>query len=330
MPVVIGLGASSLLWYWLFSYDFGLVNRALIDLGVIAKPVVWFGEDADVALWAVIVSIVWKVLGFGMLLFVAAIQAIPQEITEAAMVDGASYWQRVRRITLPLTARTILLVTLFSVIGSLLAFDQFYLMTAGQPRNLTATSVFWIYLNSFPYLKLGYGAALSLILAAIILACTVVQMMLTRRTPRLNAIGHAPATERRAGACRVARRRTRSAASSCALGRAARNISRARSASRSASIMLLPLVAFGAGFAEDDGGGGRDAADLLPARPEPRQLCEALELPGRPADLSLQQRGHGAPDHRLLPRADHSGRLCAGALPRARQGSISSSSCCSR
>ena len=89
------------------------------------------------------------------------------------MVDGASYWQRVRRITLPLTARTILLVTLFSVIGSLLAFDQFFLMTAGQPFNQTASSVFWIYLNSFPYLKLGYGAALSLILAVIVLACTV-------------------------------------------------------------------------------------------------------------------------------------------------------------
>ena len=181
-PVVIGLGASSLLWYWLFSYDFGLINRALIDLGVIARPVVWFGADADVALWAVIVSIVWKVVGFGTILFVAAIHAIPSEIGEAAMVDGASYWQRVRRITLPLTAKTILLVTLVSVIGSLLAFDQFYIMTAGQPRNLTATSVFMIYLNSFPYLKLGYGAALSLILAAIILICTALQMLLSRRS----------------------------------------------------------------------------------------------------------------------------------------------------
>jgi multiple sugar transport system permease protein len=182
VPVVIGLGVSSLLWYWLFSYDFGLVNRTLIDLGVIGKPIVWFGENADRALWAVIVSIVWKVIGFGMLLYVAAIQAIPGEITEAAMVDGASYWQRVRKITLPLTYKTILLVTLVSVIGSLLAFDQFYLMTAGQPFNKTATSVFWIYLNSFPYLKLGYGAALSLILAVIVLACTVVQMLLTRRS----------------------------------------------------------------------------------------------------------------------------------------------------
>ncbi len=182
VPVVIGLSVSSLLWYWLFNYHFGLVNRALIDLGLIGKPVVWFGEDANRALWAVIVSIVWKVLGFGMLLFVAAIHAIPQELTEASMVDGASYWQRVRRITLPLTARTVLLVTLFSVIGSLLAFDQFFLMTAGQPFNQTASSMFWVYLNSFPYLKLGYGAALSLILAAIVLACTVVQMILTRRT----------------------------------------------------------------------------------------------------------------------------------------------------
>jgi multiple sugar transport system permease protein len=182
VPVVIGLGASSLLWYYLFSYDFGMVNRIALDLGIIAKPVVWFGESVDRSLWAVIASIVWKVIGFGMLLFVAAIQAIPGEIDEAAVVDGASYWQRVIRIILPLTARTVLLVTLFSVIGSLLAFDQFYLMTAGQPFNKTATSVFFVYLNSFPYLKLGYGAALSTVLAIIVLTCTVGQLMLSRRS----------------------------------------------------------------------------------------------------------------------------------------------------
>jgi multiple sugar transport system permease protein len=182
VPVVIGLGVSSLLWYWLFNYDFGLVNRFLVDLGVVSKPVIWFGEDADRALWAVIASIVWKVIGFGMLLFVAAIQAIPDDIVEAARVDGATYWQSVRTIILPLTYKTILLVTLVSVIGSLLAFDQFFLMTAGQPFNRTASSVFWIYLNSFPYLKLGYGAALSLMLALIVLALTVGQAFLTQRT----------------------------------------------------------------------------------------------------------------------------------------------------
>ena len=182
IPVVIGLGVSSLLWYWLFSYNFGLINRLLVDLGIASAPIIWFGEDANRALWAVIVSIVWKVVGFGMLLFVSAIQAIPEEITEAAMVDGASYWQRVIRITLPLTYKTILLVTLVSVIGSLLAFDQFFLMTAGQPFNRTASLVFWIYLNSFPYLKLGYGAALSLGLAAIVLVFTIVQVTLTQRS----------------------------------------------------------------------------------------------------------------------------------------------------
>jgi multiple sugar transport system permease protein len=174
IPVVIGLGVSSLLWYWLFSTEFGLVNRALMDLGVISRPVLWLGVDGDRSNLAIIASVVWKVIGFGMILFVGAIQAIPTEITEASLVDGASYWQRVTRVILPLTLRTVLLVTLVSVIGSLLAFDQFYIMTAGQPQNETATSVFYVYLNSFPYLRLGYGAALSLILALTILAFTVV------------------------------------------------------------------------------------------------------------------------------------------------------------
>jgi multiple sugar transport system permease protein len=182
VPVVIGLGVSSLLWYWLFSTDFGLVNRALMDLGLISKPVLWLGVDADRSNLAIIASVTWKVIGFGMILFVGAIQAIPTEITEASLVDGAGPWQRVRRVVLPLTLRTVLLVTLVSVIGSLLAFDQFYIMTAGQPQNETATSVFYVYLNSFPYLRLGYGAALSVILALTILVFTVVQLLLTRRS----------------------------------------------------------------------------------------------------------------------------------------------------
>jgi multiple sugar transport system permease protein len=182
IPVVIGLGVSSLLWYWLFSTDFGLVNRVLLDLGVISKPVLWLGVDADLSNLAIIASVTWKVIGFGMILFVGAIQAIPTEITEASLVDGASYRQRVTRVVLPLTLRTVLLVTLVSIIGSLLAFDQFYIMTAGQPQNETATSVFYVYLNSFPYLRLGYGAALSMILALTILAFTVVQLLLTRRS----------------------------------------------------------------------------------------------------------------------------------------------------
>ena len=182
IPVVIGLGVSSLLWYWLFSTNFGLINRLLMDLGLVDTPVLWLGVDADTSNWAIIASVVWKVMGFGMILFVGAIQAVPTDVSEAALVDGASYRQRVTRVIVPLTLRTVLLVTLVSVIGSLLAFDQFYIMTAGQPQNETATSVFYVYLNSFPYLKLGYGAALSMILAAFILLFTVVQLLATRRS----------------------------------------------------------------------------------------------------------------------------------------------------
>jgi multiple sugar transport system permease protein len=182
IPFVIGLGVSSLLWYWLFNPTFGLIDKALMDLGLVSKPVSWLGTNTDLSTWAIIASIVWKVIGFGMLMFVTAIQAIPTEINEATMVDGASHWQRTLRVTLPLTRRTVLLVTLISVVGSLLAFDQFYIMTAGQPFNQTATAVFYVYLNSFPYLRLGYGAALSVIIAAIVLAFTVVQLILTRRS----------------------------------------------------------------------------------------------------------------------------------------------------
>ena len=166
--------------------------------GVIDEPVLWLGVDADLSLWAIIVSVTWKVIGFGMILFIGAIQAIPREIDEATMVDGASTWQRVTRVTLPLTMKTILLVTLISVIGSLLAFDQFYIMTAGQPQNLTATSVFYVYLNSFPYLKLGYGAALSLLLAVLVLAVTVAQVVAHPPEPRVSA-DVAPAAEPASG-----------------------------------------------------------------------------------------------------------------------------------
>ena len=182
VPVVIGLAASSLLWYWLFSARYGLVNQALIELGIIDEPILWLGVDPNTSTWAIIISITWKVLGFGMILFVAAIQAIPQEITEAARVDGANAWQRTTRVTVPLTMRTILLVTLVSMIGSLLAFDQFFIMTAGQPLNQTATSVFYAYQESFPNTHLGYGSALFLILAFFILLFTVTQMILTRRS----------------------------------------------------------------------------------------------------------------------------------------------------
>jgi multiple sugar transport system permease protein len=180
LPVVIGLGSSSFLWFWLFDEQVGLINKLLQDLHLIRQPIVWF-VDADLGLTAVIVSIVWKVIGFGMILFIASLQSIGEEINEAALIDGAGYWRRIVHIALPLTRRTVLLTTMVSAIGSMLAFDQFYIMTAGGPKSQTFTSLYWIYQNSFIYFKLGYGAALSVILMAIILVASAAQMYFIRQ-----------------------------------------------------------------------------------------------------------------------------------------------------
>lgn len=180
LPVVIGLTSSSLLWLWLFDQQVGLLNRLLVDIGIIDEPLVWFNK-ASLGMTAVSISVIWKTVGFGMILIVAGMQTINREIVEASMIDGASLWQRVRRIILPLTSRVILLATLMTAITAMLSFDQFYLMTSGGPRGQTFTSVYWIYQNSFIYFKLGYGSALSIILMIIIMIGTATQIILQRR-----------------------------------------------------------------------------------------------------------------------------------------------------
>ncbi len=183
MPVVIGLGSSSLLWWWLFNQQVGLFDKALVDLRIADRMIVWF-TNADWGLWAVIISVTWKVVGFGMILFVAAIQSINSEVIEASQMDGASYWKRVQLIYLPLTFRTVLLVTLISAIGSMLAFEQFYIMTSGNPRGQTFSSVYLIYQSAFVKFQLGYGSALSVILTAMIMVGAALQIYLTSRGSR--------------------------------------------------------------------------------------------------------------------------------------------------
>lgn len=183
LPVVIGLAASSLLWYWLFDQQVGLFNKLLVDVGILHEPLIWF-KKATTGQLAVMISVVWKVVGFGMILMVAGIQAIGQDIIEASRIDGASALLRVRRIIIPLAARSILLATLISAIGSMLAFDQFYLMTGGGPRGQSFTTVYWIYQNSFVRFELGYGSALSVILMVIITSGTALQLWLTRKGVR--------------------------------------------------------------------------------------------------------------------------------------------------
>ncbi len=169
LPVVIGLASSSLLWFWLFDQQVGLFNQLLVDLGAIDEPVVWF-RKAETGLAAVIISVTWKVVGFGMILIMAGIPRI----------DGASPALQVRRIVLPLAARSLVMATVISVIGSMLAFDQFYLMTGGGPRGKTFTSVYMIYQAGFVRFDLGYSAALSVILMVVIMSMTVIQLRLQR------------------------------------------------------------------------------------------------------------------------------------------------------
>jgi len=179
IPVVIGLGTSSLLWVWLLNDRVGIINAFLKDVGLVQKPIIWFVAK-NTAMFAIIVSIVWKTVGFTMILLLAGMQAIPDELYQAAMVDGASYRQRLTHIMLPLLRSTIALALVLSVIGSFLAFDQFFIMTRGGPQNQTITAVYWIFNNSFTYYKMGYGAALSLVLLVILAALSLVQLRLLR------------------------------------------------------------------------------------------------------------------------------------------------------
>ena len=184
LPVVIGLGTSSLLWVWLLNDRVGLINQFLKDTGIIETSVLWLG-DRNLALLAIIVSVTWKVVGLTMILLLAGLQAIPQNFYEAAKIDGAGYWAQLRFITLPLLRRTFALALVLSVIGSYLAFDQFYIMTGGGPRNSTISVVYWIFNNSFSYFKLGYGSALSMVLLVILVLFSALQLYLLRDDTQL-------------------------------------------------------------------------------------------------------------------------------------------------
>jgi multiple sugar transport system permease protein len=179
MPYVIGFAAASYLWLWLLDPGVGLLDKGLQNAGLAAKPVLWMSTP-NRALFAVILMIVWKVVGFTMLLLMTGLQGIPDEVQEAAKVDGAGRVATYTRIVLPLMRRNIALVTILAVAGSFLAFDQFYILTNGGPNNHTLTLVFWIYSSSFANFQLGYGAAMSVVLMAILMLITAVQLYLLR------------------------------------------------------------------------------------------------------------------------------------------------------
>ena len=179
LPVVIGLGVSSLLWTWMLDDRIGIFNKILLDFHLVPKAQLFLGRP-NTAMNVIILSVVWKTVGFTMILLLAGLQAIPDELYESAEVDGAGYFRKLFYITLPLMRRTIALALILSVIGSVLSFDQFYIMTRGGPRNSTISIVFWIFNNSFTYFKMGYGAAMSIVLLAILVALTGLQLYVLR------------------------------------------------------------------------------------------------------------------------------------------------------
>ncbi len=179
LPVVVGFASASLLWAWLINVDAGLLSPALMRLGLVKEPLNVL-SDRDQVFVAILVMVVWKTVGLSMILLLTGIQSVPRDLHEAALIDGANPWQRFSRITLPLIRRTLALALILSVTGSMLAFDQFYIISGGGPRNSTLTAVYWIFTQSFVSFKLGYGAALSMVLMAILIALALVQMWLLR------------------------------------------------------------------------------------------------------------------------------------------------------
>ena len=181
MPVCIGFAAGSFLWLYLGQSQIGPLFDLLRRVGLVSRDGNIFAGMWS-ALLMVIAMVTWKVVGLQMLLLLSGLQSIPDEVTEAARIDGAGRWQAFRYITLPLLRPTLALVLVFSVAGSLLAFDQFFIMTGGGPSNSTITAVYSIYRNSFISFKLGYGAALSVFLMVILAIVSAIQMLLLRNT----------------------------------------------------------------------------------------------------------------------------------------------------
>jgi multiple sugar transport system permease protein len=179
LPVVIGVSSASLMWVWLLNVNSGLFSPALQALGIIDAPLQVLAA-LDSAFLAIVIMMVWKTAGFTMVLLLTGLQSIPAEIDEAARIDGATAWQRFRLITLPLIRRPVTLALILVITGASLGFDQFYIMTAGGPRNQTLTAVYWIFTTSFMSFRLGYGATLSLVLLCVLLAVSVLQLRLLR------------------------------------------------------------------------------------------------------------------------------------------------------
>lgn len=178
LPVVTSWVIVAIMWRWLLNPAFGAVNAAL---GFLHLPQPGWWLDTAWSLPSVILASAWKDIGYAMLILLAGLQVIPQEYYESASLDGASAWQKLRYITLPLLTPQSLLFVMISLINNMQVFEQVYVMTGGGPEGSSTTIVSEIYTYSFEYGMMGYASAISLALFAVTMLLTAVQYRLQRR-----------------------------------------------------------------------------------------------------------------------------------------------------
>ncbi len=178
-PVVISMTSCSLIWLWIYNDLYGILNYILQKFHIIDESILWMGE-AKTSLPAIVFMITWKMAGFSMLIILAAFQSVDIQVYESASIDGASKMKQFFHITLPIIRPQVGLALIMSVIGSVLAFEQFLIMTKGGPTETTTTLVHYIYNTSFKYYNFGYGSAMTMILLIIMLVLSVAQMRLLK------------------------------------------------------------------------------------------------------------------------------------------------------
>jgi multiple sugar transport system permease protein len=177
-PVVTTLVAVALIWRYLLHTRYGLLNHALGLFGI--DPVDWLG-DPDWAMPAIILFAVWKNFGYNMIIFLAGLQTIPEDLYEAARIDGASRAQQLRYITLPALAPTVLLVSILTVAGYFQLFSEPYVMTEGGPVQSTTSVLYFMYEEGFKWWNLGSASAVAFVLFMLMFAVTMVQLRVARQ-----------------------------------------------------------------------------------------------------------------------------------------------------
>lgn len=177
-PYLLPVGVVGLLWLWLYQPDLGLLNHLLALVGI--EPVAWL-SDESVAMAAIAFTTLWWTVGFNFLLYLAALQSIPDHLYEAAAIDGAGAWRRMWSITLPQLSRITVVITVLQILASLKVFDQVYLLTKGGPNGSTRPVIEYMYDVGFTGYRLGYASAISYLFFALILLASAAQYAALRR-----------------------------------------------------------------------------------------------------------------------------------------------------